>query len=150
MDHIAIMTKKWKLIPKILTKTKTLESRWYVNKIAPWDKIKPKDTIYFKNSGEPVSAKATVKSVLQFSNLDRQMILEIYKSYAHAIGVEDQDVTKYVNGKLKKNYCILIGLTDPQELKPFNINKKGFGIACAWLCVDNISKLISRPGRIKH
>ena len=58
MDHVAIMNKRWKLIPKILDGSKTIESRWYVNKIKPWNSIKEDDKIYFKNSGEPITAFA--------------------------------------------------------------------------------------------
>ena len=56
-NHIAIMKKSWGLIPKILDGTKTCESRWYRSRVAPWDKIRPGDNLYFKNAGEPVSIK---------------------------------------------------------------------------------------------
>ena len=54
MDHVAIMNKSWGLIPKILSGSKTIESRWYKTKRTPWDKIAKGDTVYFKNSGEQV------------------------------------------------------------------------------------------------
>ena len=41
-----------------------------MNKIAPWDKIHVGETVYFKNAGEPITAKATVKRILQFSNIN--------------------------------------------------------------------------------
>lgn len=40
MDHLAIMNPKRKLIPKILSGEKKIESRWYMMRVAPWDKIK--------------------------------------------------------------------------------------------------------------
>lgn len=39
MHHLAILKKSWPLIPKILNKQKTIESRWYKVKCAPWNKI---------------------------------------------------------------------------------------------------------------
>jgi len=39
MDHVAIMTPSWKLIPKILDGKKTIESCWYQTRRAPWGKI---------------------------------------------------------------------------------------------------------------
>ncbi len=45
MDHVAIMKKAWKLIPKILDGQKKVESRWGVNKCAPWGKIKVGDNV---------------------------------------------------------------------------------------------------------
>lgn len=81
MNHIAIMKKSWELIPKIISGEKTIESRWYKNRIAPWDRISEGDTVYFKDSGEPVSAVATVSKVLQFDNLDgKQFLTASYSS----------------------------------------------------------------------
>jgi len=47
---------------------KQIESRWYVNKINPWNKVKVGDTVYFKNSGDPVTAKVRVKKSCNSSN----------------------------------------------------------------------------------
>ena len=69
MHHIAIMKKEWKLTQKILSGEKKIESRWYSNRSAPWGKIKAGETVYFKDSGEPVSIKAEVVKVLEFSDL---------------------------------------------------------------------------------
>ena len=65
------MKKGWNLTEKILTREKTIESRWYKNKYPPWNKIKPGEAIYFKNSGEPVTIKTKVGKVLQFSDLNK-------------------------------------------------------------------------------
>lgn len=40
-----------------------------------------------------------------------------------------------------KRYCILIFLDDIVKIKEFNIDKKGFGMQCAWLIVDDIEKI---------
>ena len=49
IHHVAIMKKSWGLVEKILAGEKTVESRWYKSKCVPWDRIKPKDIIYFKD-----------------------------------------------------------------------------------------------------
>ncbi|MDP3918408.1 MAG: hypothetical protein Q8Q35_00695, partial [Nanoarchaeota archaeon] len=82
MDHLAIMNKSWKLIPKILNRDKTIESRWYKNKVTPWNNIQKGDTVYFKDSGEPVTAKAEVSKVLQFENYTETELKEIIRLYA--------------------------------------------------------------------
>ena len=46
MHHLAILDKKRKLLSKILSGEKNIESRWYTQKRAPWDKIKVGDTIF--------------------------------------------------------------------------------------------------------
>jgi hypothetical protein len=51
VDHVAILKPNWKLLPKLLNGEKTIETRWYLHKFAPWNQVKANDTIYFKDSG---------------------------------------------------------------------------------------------------
>ncbi len=69
MEHLAIMRKSWGLTQKIISKEKKIESRWYINKYPPWNKIKQGEKVYFKDSGEPVSLKVEVERVMQFENV---------------------------------------------------------------------------------
>jgi ASC-1-like (ASCH) protein len=69
MEHLAIMKRSWNLTSKILSGKKKVESRWYKTKHPPWDLIKSGDVVYFKDSGEPVTIKAEVEKVRQFSDL---------------------------------------------------------------------------------
>jgi hypothetical protein len=37
----------------------------------------------------------------------------------------------------------LIFLTEPKEIeKPFNIDKTGYGISSAWMCVEDVREII--------
>lgn len=124
MDHVAIMNKRFgDLIAKILSGEKKIESRWSKNKVAPWGRVKRGDRIYFKNSGEPVTAMAEVEKVRQFEKKDFDKARELFSAS-----------DKWARGK---NYCVLIWLKDPKKVKPFKINKSGFGSAAAWLCYSN-------------
>jgi S-adenosylmethionine:tRNA-ribosyltransferase-isomerase (queuine synthetase) len=142
MDHIAILNKQWKLIPKILNKEKTIETRWYLTRRDPWNKVMQGDTIYFKDSGEKVTAKAQVEKVLQYDHYSEKQLKEIIEKYGGKgqIYFEDsiEEEFEYVKDK---NYAILMFLKNPESIKPFDINKQGFGNACAWLCVENIEKI---------
>ncbi len=141
MDHLAIMSKKEKYIEKILSGEKTIESRWYVNRIAPWNKIKEGETVWFKNSGEKVTARADVNKVLQFDNLTPSKILEILKLYGKEIGFKEDKYKEWAENSIKKHYCILVFLSNPKLIEPFSINKAGFGVSNAWISMDNINKL---------
>jgi predicted transcriptional regulator len=139
MDHIAILNKSWKLLPKILKGEKTIESRWYKARYAPWDKIFVNDTIYFKNAGESIKAKCKVANVIQFDNLNDEKFSKIISKYGKDLCLEGAEYKGYFAGK---KYCVLVFLQDVVEVsKPFDINKKGFGNACAWMVVDNIEKI---------
>lgn len=141
MDHVAIMKKSLKLIPKILNGEKTIESRWSVHKIAPWNRVSRGDVVYFKNCSMPVTAKALVAKVLQYEALGSVKVNEIVEKYGGVGKICLTDPKTLQDFARNKRYCVLIFLKDPATLKPFNINKSGFGNACAWLCVDNIRRV---------
>jgi len=141
MDHVAIMKKSWGLTDKILSGEKIIESRWYQMKCAPWDKIKENDTVYFKNSGEPVKIKAKVGKVMQIDNLTPKKVKEILDEYGKDDGLEEKKIMEFTNLFKNKKYCLLIFLKNVIAVKPFEINKKGYGAMAAWITLDNISKI---------
>ncbi len=138
MDHIAIMKKSWGMIDKILSGKKTIESRWYKSRYAPWDRIKRGDNVYFKDSGRPVTVRAEVAKVLQFDDLDRDKFKRIIKNFANNICLRNCDYNQYKD----KNYCILVFLKFPYKIKKsFLIDKTGYGSSAAWICVEDIRKI---------
>lgn len=139
MDHVAIMKKSWRLIEKIESGEKIIESRWYKCRRDPWNKISKGDTVYFKNSGEPVVLKASASRVLQFDDLDKTKIATILKKYGNNIGAGG--IPHFEESLVDKKYCILIWLSDAMRITPFSINKKGFGAPSAWIVIDNINKI---------
>lgn len=139
MDHVAIMDKKVGLIEAIVSGKKKIESRWYVNRIAPWGKVKKGERIFFKYSGKPVSAKAVVEKVVEIEGLNEKKFYEIVKEFGDLIMLNDREYSEYYR---KKNYVILIFLKNAEYLStPFNIDKSGYGSACAWICVEKIESL---------
>lgn len=146
MDHVAILRKASfgdHILSDIIAGRKTIESRWYVNKVAPWGKIFAGDIVYFKESGHPVAAKAQVSKVLQYDNLDTEKVTEIINTYGKYIApnLPEDEFFLWAQNHSDKKYCILIFLENVQQISPFNIDKTGFGSACAWLLVGNIDKL---------
>lgn len=139
MDHIAIMKKRWGLLEKILSGEKTIESRWYKTRRAPWGQIKPGDTVWFKNSGEPVTVRAVVKKILEFEDLTPEKVREILDKYGEADGVTHEQIPHYYDLFKNKKYCMPIFLKGIQKVKPFNIDKSGFGAMAAWISVDKIN-----------
>ncbi|MGI5826687.1 MAG: hypothetical protein ACOX50_04730 [Patescibacteria group bacterium] len=141
MHHIAIMKKSWGFLEKILERKKTIESRLYLSKHIPWNRVNNGDTIWIKNSGEPVVAKATVANVLQYENLTNEKIDEIMRIYGQKITGSDQIPTSNTKYFSNKKYAILVFLSSVQKTEPFNIDKTGFGAMSAWICVGNIDTI---------
>lgn len=141
MEHIAIMKRSWGLTRKILNGQKKIESRWYKVKYKPWNSIKEGETIYFKDSGKLVGIKATVKKVMQFADLTPKKVKEILGEYGRDDGIEDKEIPEFFNRFKDKKYCTLVFLKNPVKIKPFEIDKTGFGAMSAWITVNSVSKI---------
>jgi hypothetical protein len=135
------MKKSWGLIPKILNGEKTIESRWYMNKSAPWDRVRKGEAVYFKNAGEPVIARAEISRIIQYSDLTANKVGEILHNYGRADGLGIDSIPTFIELFKNKRYCILVFLRNAQRVEPFKINKKGFGIGSAWLTVKSVENL---------
>ena len=141
MEHLAIMRKSWGLTEKILSGQKKIESRWYCVKYKPWNCIKEGEMVFFKDSGEPVKIKSEVGKVIQFSDLSPKKVKEILDEYGKDDGIEKEKISGFFEMFKNKKYCMLIFLKNPQQVKPFEIDKTGFGAMAAWITVDDISKI---------
>jgi len=141
IDHVAIMKKSWGLTKKILTGEKKIESRWYKTKYAPWDKVKAGDTIYFKDSGEPVTVRAEVEKIMQFSDLSQNKVKEVLDQYGMDDGIGKERISEFFLRFKDKKYCMQSCLKNPQEVTPFDISKKGFGAMASWIIVKDINSI---------
>lgn len=141
MDHVAIMRKSWGLLPKILGGEKTIESRFYKNKVAPWNKIFKGDTVYFKNSGEAVSVKAEIIRVLEISELDSEKTKKILETYGKDLGISRGQLKEFYKRIEESRYAVLIFLDKARKIKSFQISKTGFGLQAAWICVPSIDQV---------
>jgi len=141
MQHLAIMKKSWGLTDKILNSQKKIESRWYSARRSPWNRISEGETVYFKNSGEPVKMKAEVAKVMQFADLTPKRVKEILDEYGDDDGLEKDKIPEFFERFKDKKYCMLILLKNPQEIEPFEIDKTGFGAMSAWITVSDIADI---------
>lgn len=141
MVHVAIMRKSWGLLPRISSGEKTIESRWYFHRAAPWGRAKAGEAVYFKNSGEPVTLRAEIGEVLEFSDLTPSKVRSILREYGERDGLRKDEIRTYHDMFKDKRYCILLFLKNPKPVKPFDIDKKGFGAMSAWICAPSLAAI---------
>lgn len=146
MEHLAIMKRSWGMTEKILSGEKTIESRWYKSRRPPWNRIKAGDTVYFKDSREPVTVRAEVTKVMQFQNLDPQRVREILHTYGNLDGIRKADIPRFFALFRDKKYCILVFLKGTRKISPFNVDKKGFGVMSSWISVKSVSQISIKDG----
>lgn len=137
MEHIAILRKGSGFIEKIESCEKTIESRWYKSRKAPYKGIDKGDTIYFKESSRPVSLKADVEKVIFYDDLNTEKIREIIKKYGRYICIDES----YMENIIDKRYCTLVFIENIEKTAPFDIDKSGFGNMCAWISISDIDSI---------
>lgn len=117
MKHIAILRQPF--FDMILSGEKTIESRWSMHKVAPYNKVSVGDEILLKETGKNVTAIAKVKKV-KFYELTPQKVEDIKLEYGKQIGID-----KFENWQatLQKKYCTLIWLIDVKEIKPMKVQR---------------------------
>lgn len=126
MQHIAILRQPF--FNMVLSGEKTIESRWSMNKTAPYNKVSVGDEILLKETGKDVTATAKVKEVKYFE-LTPQLVEDIRIKYGKAIGTdkfEDWQTTLY------KKYCTLIWLEDVKKVSPIKVPRSN---GAGWIVV---------------
>ncbi|MBS1266047.1 MAG: hypothetical protein MAG795_00012 [Candidatus Woesearchaeota archaeon] len=140
LKHIVAMHQSWGLLPKILSGEKTVLTRWYKDnekeyKTKPWDNISKGETIYFHVSGLPVTAKAKVKKIIQLEDITPKSAKEIIEKYYKELGLKNPDeFHRDIDGK---KYCILVFIEKPEKIKPFYVDKTGYGILADWMVLED-------------
>lgn len=103
----------------VLSGEKTIESRWSMKKVAPYDKVKVGDELLLKRTSHDVTATAIVKDVKYF-DLTPQIADEIKAKWNKEIGIY-----KFENWNLYRNkrYCTLIWLEDVKQIEPLKVKR---------------------------
>ena len=126
MEHIAILRQPF--FDMILSGEKTIESRWSLNRVAPFERVKAGDVIWLKETSKDITARAIVKKV-KFYNLTKDKADDIKSKYGKEIGTDKfEDWERYRN----KKYLTLIWLKDIQKIEPITAPKSH---GAGWLII---------------
>ena len=127
MRHLAIL--KQPFLNMILSGEKTIETRWAMHKIAPYNKLRVGDEILLKETCKEVIATAKVKDFKYFE-LTPQIADEIKQKYGKEIGVyKFENWENYRN----KKYCTLIWLDNIEKVKPFKVKRSN---GAGWIVIN--------------
>ena len=127
MRHLAIL--KQPFLNMILSGEKTIETRWAMHKIAPYNKLRVGDEILLKETCKEVIATAKVKDFKYFE-LTPKIADEIKQKYGKEIGVyKFENWENYRN----KKYCTLIWLDNIEKVKPFKVKRSN---GAGWIVIN--------------
>jgi ASC-1-like (ASCH) protein len=119
VNHVAIIDSKKKLLDKILSGEKTIESRWYIKHKPPFGKIKIGDALYFKESSKPISLKSTVHRFNEYHNLTYDDKNKLFDNYHKDICISKSERAEL----MKKSHILLVWFTDVKEINHFSTKK---------------------------
>jgi ASC-1-like (ASCH) protein len=104
MNHLAIMRNPY--LRMIMDEKKTIESRFTVNKIAPYHQVSKGDVIYFKQSGKQdiILAANAVKA----EYYEGAIAFDMLRKLQIEIGIDEE----YIQKKLGARYLSLIWLSN--------------------------------------
>ena len=128
MKHIVILQQPY--FNMVLNGTKTIESRFAVNKIAPFEKVQIGDELLIKETGKAVTAKAIVKAV-KYYILTPELVEELRVKYGKAIGTDLP--ADWVNTKTKR-YGTLIWVENVHQVDPINVPRSN---GAGWICIND-------------
>jgi len=128
MKHIAILRQPF--FDMVINGEKTIESRWSMNKIAPYGKVNIGDEILLKETGKDVTARCVVKDV-KYYQLIPELVEEIRIKYGKEIGT---DKFKDWQSTLKKKYCTLIWLEKVKKIEPIKVKRSN---GAGWLLIKD-------------
>lgn len=126
MQHIVILKQKY--FDMILSGEKTIESRFSLNKTAPYGKVSVGDELLLKVTGCDVTATAKVKAV-EYYELYPDLVNKIRVKYGKEIG--STKLSEWMD-TMTKNFCTLVWLEDVKKVEPISVKKS---CGAGWIIV---------------
>lgn len=124
MKHLVILKQPY--FNMILSGEKTIESRWSVHKIAPYNKVKIGDILYLKETGKNVYYKAICSDV-KFFEITHEVINMIKEKYGD--GIKMRDYSDCYN----KKYCSLIWISNIEKIEEMKVKRSN---GAGWIIMD--------------
>jgi cytidylate kinase len=116
--HLAILVEPY--LSFILNGRKTIESRFSINRIAPFDRIQPGDIVLLKRAGGPLVGISQAINAW-FYQVDHKSLVEIRQRFGPAICAQDED---FWNDRSSTSFATLIQLGNVSPVKPTPFEKK--------------------------
>lgn len=117
--HLAIFNEPF--LSLIYTKEKKIESRFSINKISPFEKIRKGDVIILKESGGFVNGVFVAGEVKFYQGLNNKVIKQIEQAYGKEI-CSSYDKNFWTN-RAKAKYASLIEVKKVKKISPFKSEK---------------------------
>ena len=116
--HLAVFVEPY--LSHVISGKKKIESRFSINKSAPYGQVGKGDIILVKKSGGPVIGYCEVEDVWYYQ-LNRKSLKDIRENYSDLLCIDN---AQFWNDKRAACYATLIRINSFNEIPPFKIIKK--------------------------
>jgi len=118
--HLAIFNEPF--LQLMYSNIKTIESRFSINKVAPYNCIFEGDIVLVKRSGGDIEAVFLAKEIKFLRNLGEIKIRQLERSFGAMIGWNVDP--EFLLNKKYARYLTLIGISNLTKIYPISIDKK--------------------------
>ncbi|MBN8490329.1 MAG: hypothetical protein J0M00_02715 [Burkholderiales bacterium] len=129
--HLAVLVEPY--LGYLLTRRKTIESRFSITRVAPFETVERGDVVLLKRSGGPVVGLALVGRT-EFVHLAPNTWAYV-KSFSREICAD----AEFWESRRAKRYATLMQVDDITDVEPFTIDK---GDRRAWVVLDQRGTLL--------
>lgn len=129
--HLAVLVEPY--LEYLLSGKKTIESRFSIHRIAPFEEVLQDDIVLLKRSGGPVVGLALVGQT-EFFHLAPSTWAQV-KSYSREICAD----VEFWRSRRDKRYATLLHIADIIPLEPFQVEKAD---RRAWVVLDHLRSLL--------
>lgn len=126
--HLAILVNPY--LERILSGRKTIESRFSMQRRAPYQQIQQGDVVLFKRSGGPILGIGLVGEVM-FYQLTPAVLTDIQTTYAAELGIDDPN---FWSERAHAAYGTLTRVSHVRRLPPIPFVKRD---QRAWIVLQN-------------
>lgn len=116
--HLAVLNQPY--LDRILDGEKTIESRFTINRVAPYKIVQPGDVLFLKESAGYVKGLISVKEVKYFENMVPGEARDLIRLNQLALTVDEA----FINLKQNSRYATLIHIGEILSIEPLEITKK--------------------------
>jgi len=139
MDHVVYVDTKAHELEILLAGEKTMIVRGATGRKLPYGRVQPGDCLFFiQNKGDGmVRASAVVREVFNSEKLTQEGSAKLLKDNQAKLNLTPEQVKRWAG----KRYLVLIEIKNVTSLKPFTIDRSGYGNMDDWLPVGEIGKV---------
>ena len=141
MDHVVYVDTKARELEKLLAGEKTMIVRGGMGRKLPYGRVQPSDRLYFiqNNADGIVRACAFVKGVFNSEKLTQEQSVNLLETNQGKLHLTPAQFKRLAG----KRYLVLIEVEDIQSVKPFAIDRSGYGNMDDWLPVETIENVMN-------